>query len=191
VKASKTIDRAVTSPSADATSVAAPGPVKVGTVALRGVTVALDTEVGQAFVIDCARNTEGLTPEREIKTKYRLSDRDWERLAGNKPLLQAVREERERRIASGDAAREAAQRHYAKAPTVLGDILTDNLVSPRHRIEAAKELRQVAGNGSDAKPGTGEKFIITINLGADETLHYEKLVAPLGPLPPDEGERNE
>jgi hypothetical protein len=120
-----------------------------------------------------------------------LSDRDWERLAGNKPLLQAVREERERRIASGDAAREAAQRHYAKAPTVLGDILTDNLVSPRHRIEAAKELRQVAGNGSDTKPGTGEKFIITINLGADETLHYEKLVAPLGPLPPDEGERNE
>jgi hypothetical protein len=119
VKASKTIDRAVTSPSADATSVAAPGPVKVGTVALRGVTVALDTEVGQAFVIDCARNTEGLTPEREIKTKYRLSDRDWERLAGNKPLLQAVREERERRIASGDAAREAAQRHMPKHPPSL------------------------------------------------------------------------
>ena len=82
MKASKTIDRAVTSPSADATSVAAPGPVKVGTVALRGVTVALDTEVGQAFVIDCARNTEGLTPEREIKTKYRLSDRDWDAWLG-------------------------------------------------------------------------------------------------------------
>jgi hypothetical protein len=159
-----------------------------GTVTLRGVTVTLDTDVGQAFVIDCARNTEGLIPDAEIRRKYGLSDQDWERLAGNTPVLHAVRAERERRIANGDAAREGAQRHFAKAPTILGDILTDNLVSPRHRIEAAKELREVAGNGPDAKPGTGDKFIITINLGGDEKLCFEKEVAPLAPLPPDEGE---
>ena len=162
-----------------------------GTVILRGVTVALDSEVGQAFVIDCARNTEGLMADHEIKAKYELSDQDWERLAGNTPVLHAVRAERERRIRNGDVAREVAQRHFAKASTVLGDILTDNLVPPRHRIEAAKELRQVAGNGPDAKPGTGDKFIITINLGGDEKLRFEKEVAPLAPLPPDEGERDE
>jgi len=155
-----------------------PGIPNAGSVVLRGVKVALDTEVGRTFVIDCARNTERLSPDPEIKTKYGLSDRDWERLAGNKPLLQAIRAERERRIANGDAAREAAQRHFAKAPTILGDILTDNLVSPRHRIEAAKELRQVAGNGPDTASGAGEKFVITINLGADEKLVYEKEVAP-------------
>jgi predicted DNA-binding transcriptional regulator AlpA len=192
VRASKTIDHALTASSgANAHGAAVPRLVSSGTVVLRGVTVALDTDVGQAFVIDCARNTEGLILDAEIMSKYGLSDRDWERLAGNKPLLQAVGEERERRIANGDAAREGAQRHFAKAPTVLGDILTDNLVSPRHRIEAAKELRQAAGNGPDAKPGTGEKFIITINLGGDEKLHFEKQVAPLASLSPDEGERDE
>ena len=36
------------------------GPVKIGSVVLRGVTVVLDTDVGQAFVADCARHTEGL-----------------------------------------------------------------------------------------------------------------------------------
>jgi hypothetical protein len=168
--------------------VTAPGTPNAGSVVLRSVTVGLDTDVGQRFVIDCARNTEGLIPDAEIRSKYGLGDQDWERLAGNKPLLQAVREERERRIANGDAAREGAQRHFAKAPTVLGDILTDNLVSPRHRIEAAKELRQVAGNGPDTASGAGEKFVITINLGADEKLVYEKEVAPRQPSLSDEGE---
>jgi hypothetical protein len=103
-------------------------------------------------------------------------------------LLRAVRAERERRIANGDAAREAARRHFAKAPTVLGDILADDMVSPRHRIEAAKELRQVAGNDPDATR-SGEKFIIHIDLGADHKLHYEMDLAPREPLPSDDGER--
>ena len=94
-----------------------------GSVLLRGVTVALSTDVGQAFIADCARNTEGLMPDHEIKAKYELSEADWERLAGNTPLLHAVRKERERRILSGEAAREAAQRHFAGAPTILNRIL--------------------------------------------------------------------
>jgi hypothetical protein len=160
-----------------------------GTVILRGVTVTLDTEVGRAFVTDCARNTEGLTPDDEIKTKYELSDEEWERLAGNTPVLHAVRAERRRRIANGDAAREGAQRFFAKAPDVLGGILTNDLVSPRHRIDAAKELREVAGNGPDAKPETGEKFLIIINLGDGEEHRYEVDRTPRAPsvlMPPDE-----
>ena len=161
-----------------------------GSVILRGVRVALKTDLGEMFVADCARNTEGLMPDHEIKTKYELSDEEWERLAGNTPLLRAVRAEFERRIANGDAAREVAQRYSAKAPTILGDILMNNLVSPRHRIEAAKELRQVAGN-SDAMQASGEKFTITINLGGDEKLCFEKQLAPLGPPPADEGEHDD
>jgi hypothetical protein len=120
-----------------------------GSVVFRGVTVALDTDVGQAFVIDCARNTEGLIPDAEIRNKYGLSAKDWDRLADNKPLLQAVRAERERRIRTGEAATESARHHYVKAPRVLGTILADDQIAPRHRIEAAKELRQAAGNGPE------------------------------------------
>lgn len=110
----------------------------VGIVALRGVPVALDTDVGQAFILDCARNVEGQITDDQIKKKYELSDADWERLAANLPLLRAVRAERERRILSGEAAKEAAQRHLAKAPGVLNGILVNEQISPRHRIEAAR-----------------------------------------------------
>jgi hypothetical protein len=147
--------------------------IGAGSVILHGVAVALDADVGHAFIVDCCRHTEGLLGDEDIKVKWALSDEHWIGLANNAPLLRAVRAERDRRIATGEAAREAAQQHFAKAPNVLGDILADDMVSPRHRIEAAKELRQAAGNGVDAVPGIHEKFVIRINLGADETLVYE------------------
>jgi hypothetical protein len=108
-------------------------------------------------------------------------------LAGNTQLLCALRTERERRVVSGEAAREAAQRHYAKAPDVLGGILMDEHVSPRHRIEAAKELRQVASNDLDNSSGGTEKFVININLGGDEQLVYEKKIATRSSSPSDDG----
>ena len=71
---------------------------------------------------------------------------------------------------------------------MLGEILRDELVSPRHRIEAAKELRQVAGNGSENQLNPGEKFIITIDLGGDERLVYEKKLGIRPPSSSDDGE---
>ena len=139
-----------------------------GTVVLRDLTVALESETGKSFISDCARNTEGLLSDLEIRTRYGLSDKDWVGLAENGRLLSAVRTERDRRITSGEATREAAQWHFAKAPDVLGGILMDEQVSPRHRIEAAKELRQAAGNNPDGTAGPTGKFIINIDLGADE-----------------------
>ncbi len=162
-------------------------PVAPGAVVLRGLSVPLDSAVGEAFVADCARNTEGLISDPEIKTKYELCDADWEQLASNAPLLHAVRAERERRISSGAAAREGAQRHFAKAPNVLSEILTDKQVPPRHRIEAARELRQAAGDELDAASRVGEKFTIHINLGTKQ-LHYEETIGPPKPSLADDGE---
>ena len=159
-----------------------------GCVRLRGLPVALDTDVGRAFIADCARNTEGLLPDLEIKAKYELVDEDWERLASNAPLLHAVRAERERRVLSGEAPREAAQRHFTKAPAILNNILTDEQVSPRHRIEAARELRQVAGSGPERAPTPGEKFLIVIDLGGDDKIIFEKSRTPLDTIPTEDGE---
>jgi len=159
-----------------------------GTVVLRDLTVALESETGKSFISDCARNTEGLLSDLEIRTRYGLSDKDWVGLAGNGRLLSAVRAERDRRITNGDAAREAAQRHFAKAPDVLGDILKDEQISPRHRIEAAKELRQAAGNNSDTASAPVGKFIINIDLGADEKLVLETEIASRRPLISDRGD---
>jgi hypothetical protein len=165
---------------------AEPSPLSDGSVCLRGVTVSLASDVGEAFIADCARNVEGLLCDVEIKTKYELSDEDWERLASNAPLLRAVRAHREHRIFNGEAPREAAQRHFTKAPAILNDILTDEQVSPRHRIEAARELRQVAGSGPERAPTPGEKFTIVIDLGGDDKIIKE--FTPRGPSLSDDGE---
>jgi hypothetical protein len=149
----------------------------VASVVLRGLPVVLTSDVGKAFVADCARNTEGLLSDAEVKDKWGLIDEDWAGLAGNAPVLAAVRAERDRRVASGLAAKEAAQRHFARAQTVLGDILNDEQVAPRHRIEAARELRQVAGSGPE-NPLAGEKVSIIINMG-DEQFVKEFIQAPV------------
>jgi len=157
-----------------------------GSVVLRGVMVALDTDVGRLFVNDCARNTEDLLSEGDIKRKWALSDEDWQRLADNAALLHAVRAERARRISSGERAQEAARLHFAQAPNILNSILTDEQIAPRHRIEAARELRQVIDSGPDTAP-SGEKFTITIIIGEDYKLVSE--VTPRQPSPSNDGER--
>jgi hypothetical protein len=162
-------------------------PAALSTVVLGGIALPLDSERGREFIADCARNTEGLISDLEMQRKYNIGNQEWERLADNTHLLDAVRAERERRILSGESAREAAQRHFAKAPDVLNRILTDEETAPRHRIEAARELRQAAVAGPDIEPGPKKKFTITINLGADTEV-YEKWIDPRGPLLPDDGE---
>jgi hypothetical protein len=137
-----------------------------GTVVLGGRPASIDSDVGKGFIKDCSRNVEGLLPESELRAKYQLSHEAWAALANNEQLLGAVRTEVDRRVANGECAREAAQRHHANAPSVLNEILRNEAISPRHRIEAAKELRQVAA-GSREHMSASERFVISIELGED------------------------
>jgi hypothetical protein len=156
-----------------------PSDVITGSVTVGGEIIPLDSERGLGLVVDCARYTEGALPEAEVRTKWGLNDHEWSAFASNPALLSAVRTEHERRIFSGECVREAAQRHFAKAPDVLNRLLTDEQVAPRHRIEAARELRQAAASGPDIASGPTEKFAITINLGTDETLIKEVYDRPV------------
>jgi hypothetical protein len=138
-------------------------------------------EVGKAFVTDCARFTEGLISEHDVKTKWGLGDEAWQELERNQSVLDAVQRERDRRINNGAAATEAARRHYVNAPLILGDILTNSDVSPRHRIEAAKELRAITSIAGVAEKHK-EAFTVVINLGAgnERVFHFDghRPVAP-------------
>jgi hypothetical protein len=137
-------------------------------VVLRGVKIDLDTDIGNGFVIDCTRHVEELVSAEQLKAKYQLTEEAWRQLADNEPLQQAVERQKERRIRSGEAAREKAQHLFVTAPDVLSNILNDSSASPRHRIEAARELRQTAAVGSEAaSPAASDRFIIRIDLTAD------------------------
>jgi hypothetical protein len=169
--------------------VSSPNAPAAGNMILRGDSVALDTDVGHEFVIDCARHIEGLLSEANLKTKWGLTDAGWGALATNTYLLDFVRRQRERRIVNGLAAREGAQQEFAKAPSVLGSILNDETISPRHRIEAARELRQAAADGDTTETLEKEKFVVVINLGADEKpFRFETEIKHRAPSVIDDGE---
>src|SRR5262249_2016118 len=139
-----------------------------GSVILRGVKIDLDTDIGNGFVIDCCRHIEDPTmiTAEQLKAKYQLSEEAWRQLADNEPLQQAVARTKERRIRSGECAAERAQFLFLSAPSVLSTILHDSAASPRHRIEAARELRQTAAIGSEDATPAAERFSIRIDLTA-------------------------
>src|SRR5262249_27519048 len=129
------------------------------------------------FITDLARYAEGLFSEAVVKKKYRFSDDAWERLGDDDALVEAIEAEKIRRIRNGSTARERAQQLFAQTPDVLGNILNDDGASPRHRIESAREIRQIAATGPQATPAA-DRFIITIDLGADHKLTFNKSIKP-------------
>ena len=102
-----------------------------------------------------------------------MSDEAWSGLEQNAAVLDAVQRERERRVTNGVAARDAARREFVKAPSVLGTILSTDEVSPRHRIEAARELRAIVSTDGLTHGASGEGFTVVINLGADDKRTYD------------------
>jgi hypothetical protein len=60
--------------------------------------------------------------------------------------------------------------------------MSSNDSHPKHKLEAFKELRNTAAVGADAEGRSGDRFVITINLGADVSgaevvEHYNKSIA--------------
>jgi hypothetical protein len=144
---------------------------------LHGHRLSLDNEEGRAFVCDCARYSEGILAEEAVRKRYRFDESTWTKLGSDEKLIEAIEAEKVKRIRDGSAARERAQNIFATAPNILGNILHDDSASPRHRIEASKELRQIADNCPETAPSEAGRFIITINLGNDEVLHFDKPIA--------------
>jgi hypothetical protein len=142
------------------------------TVLLRGVNTPLDSETGREFITDCARFTEGLLSEGEVLSKWGLGGADWETLSKNSALLDAVQRERANRVSNGRAATDAARKYFSEAPHILARILRDDASQPRHRIEAARELRATATLEDKLHGQSGENFTVVINLG-NEKHTYE------------------
>jgi hypothetical protein len=157
-------------------------PVNGTTVVLRGHAVDVDSDVGQAFTTDCVRFVEGIVTEEQLRKKYDIDDSGWRQLASHDTLQRAVGATKERRIRSGQAAQEKAAHLFVSCPDVLGGIVNDAGAPARSRIEAIRELRQVAavGPGASAPADDREKFVIRINFGACK-VHREVDLKPAKP----------
>jgi hypothetical protein len=98
----------------------------------------LDGEVGRQFVVDATRAGEGLITDKELQEKYELSPADWIVITKDTQLGKLIRAERERRVLSGTAAREAAKKYFVKAPSILDGIMSSEQSNPRHKIECGR-----------------------------------------------------
>jgi len=139
-------------------------PLPNAAIILRGVSIPLASDVGGAFITDCARNREKLLSDQQICEKFGITFEALTEIGAN-----------------GDAAREAAAKLFAEAPEVLGTILRNEQASPRHRIEAARELRTTANTGAEKGGDTADRVVVHINLGGDQ-----KLIVDSGPLKQNE-----
>src|SRR5262249_19699362 len=143
------------------------------------------SDVGHQFVVDATRAAEGLISDRELAEKYELSPKDWQDIIKNKKLGHAIRAERERRVRSGLAVREAAARHLVKGVGIVDQIMTAADTHPKHKLDAFKEMRATAAIGGDTERLPETNFVITINLtgdsGVEHIEHYDKPLKPDGP----------
>ena len=151
-----------------------------GSLILRGVKVDVNSDVGHQFAIDCTRFVEGLITEMQLRKKYALDDKEWEALAEHEELQRAVGAQKERRIRTGEAAREKAAALFVEAPA-KGDIIRDNAASPRHRVDAIRELRACASGAEDTTKTDKERFIIRIDFGS----HKIRREIDLKPIKPE------
>jgi hypothetical protein len=124
----------------------------------------LRLEENSEFVADCCRFFESLITEQTMRRKYKFSEDVWQRLGDDEELLLAIENEKIRRMRNGSAKREKAQLLVLQAPGVLSNLLLDEKVSPRFRIDSAKTLDALAANGPTSVP-VGDKFQIILNLG--------------------------
>src|SRR5215510_12829857 len=122
----------------------------------------------EELILDLCRYSDGILSEQQVRQRWHLADDwIWHNLGNDTAFVERVELERVRRIRSGATKRELSQLHVAKAPAVLDKILSDERASPKHRIDAAKTLDQLAGFAPHVAAEQQDRVIIRIDLGAD------------------------
>ncbi|HTG58467.1 MAG TPA: hypothetical protein VMG63_03535 [Terriglobia bacterium] len=139
----------------------------------------------QELVEDLARYADGILTEKQVRQRWHLAnDEVWTSLGTDESFVERVELEKTRRIRSGATKRELAQLRVVKAPAVLDQILSDQRASPKHRIDAAKALDDLAGFAPQRPGVEQDRVVIRIDLSADtknpaDVLEFEASARPV------------
>jgi len=122
----------------------------------------------QELVEDLARYADGILTEKQVRQRWHLAnDEVWTSLGTDESFVERVELEKTRRIRSGATKRELAQLRVVRAPEVLDQILSNERASPRHRIDAAKALDDLAGFAPQRPGVEQDRVVIKIDFSAD------------------------
>lgn len=119
-----------------------------------------------------------------ILKRYSLTVNQWDQLRAHPRFTSLL----ESQISEWQSAENTPERVKLKAAALMelwleeaNTILHDKLQPLNGRVELGKLIARIAGiglNGAHIEGGTAEKFSVTINLGNDAQLKFEKPVAP-------------
>jgi hypothetical protein len=136
-------------------------------VTLHGKLVALDSDEGRRFVLDCTRSGEGAgLNDADVIDRWEISVSEWEAIKTNVKLGRAIRECGRQRRASGQKTVETANEYFTKSPKIL-DQIQSSAASPRHVVEAIRELRAISSSrGNESPADAANHYVIRIDLTA-------------------------
>src|SRR5262245_32268684 len=133
------------------------------------------------LVVDLGRSKETIVTEQQVRKRHHLLGEDaWKAFASDDRLVEAVEEEHLRRIRSGAAKRELAQKHIVRGPLVASAIMDNPAASDKHRLDAIKTLDGLTG-GPQSAPAADRletrTAVGTDDSGAEIVEHYNKSIA--------------
>lgn len=149
-----------------------------------GVTITSPVGIDEVTCLKLAREIAmDLHELPQILDRYKISEEDWQELRAHPAFLRYLDSE----VAAWQAATNTHERVKLKAAAAVEEWIPE-LFSRMHvageslsaKIEGGKLLARLAGMGlTNANvEGGGEKFQVTINLGADQQIKIEKDVTP-------------
>lgn len=125
-----------------------------------------------------------VNPVEEILEAHKVTARAWSRIQRNPTFLRLLETE----TATWNSALNTNDRTKLKAAAILEQWLPeayarmhDNSENLTAKTEVAKLVARVAGigaTGANVEGGVGEKFTVTINMGAAEPVRIEKQIEP-------------
>jgi hypothetical protein len=118
-----------------------------------------------------------------ILKRYRITPEKWAKIKDNPRFTQLLVSE----MTAWHSAVNTQERTKFKAAALIEEWLEegnarlyDSREALNHKVELVKVLAKIAGMDRSDLPGgsTADRFSVTINLGADAKLHFEKERSP-------------
>ena len=125
--------------------------------------IPIDSDLGRALMVDCARFQEGIVTEKAFRKKYKFDEAAWEKL-NDDAFVRAIEEESVRRIRDGFRQARKGAAAGREGAGCGGVHHAERRANDRHRLDACKVLNDFSANGPQGVPAA-DRFQITINLG--------------------------
>lgn len=146
--------------------------------------ITVDNQVTDLQIIKIARAiAKDLIPLEEVLKQHGMDPEQWEKVQNSPHFQRVLSSAMEEWNSTGNTAERVRLKSLYLVEEALPEMYArahDPREPLNHKVEVLKTIARFAGLGGTSMDGAavGEKFSVTINLGADHQLKIEKDVTP-------------